>query len=137
MNIYTDGYCLKNPNGPGGWGVLILDKECEWEISGNNPSTTNNIMELQAVIEAIKFVTEKLLIIHSDSTYVIKGITEWIENWIKRDWKKVKNSELWKELYLLVQDKDIEWKWVKAHANNKYNNRVDEIARNCAKEILC
>ena len=94
MNIYTDGSCLKNPNGPGGWGVLILDKECEWEISGNNPSTTNNIMELQAVIESIKFVTEEHLIIHSDSTYVIKGITEWIENWIKRDWKKVKNSEV-------------------------------------------
>ncbi len=137
MNIYTDGSCLKNPNGPGGWGVLVLDKDYEWEISGNNPSTTNNIMELQAVIEAIKFVNEKQLIIHSDSTYVIKGITEWIENWIKRDWKKVKNVELWKELYLLVQDKDIEWKWVKAHANNEYNNRVDEIARNCAKELLC
>ena len=134
MNIYTDGSCLTNP-GPGGWGVLILDKECEWEISGNKNDTTNNQMELQAVIEAIKFLDKGGLIIHSDSMYVINGITKWIDNWIRKDWKKVKNVELWKELYDLSKERDIEWIWVKAHADNEYNNRVDQIARNAANEI--
>ncbi len=135
MIIYTDGSCLKNPDGPGGWAALILDKEYEWEIVGNDPSTTNNKMELQAVIEALKFVVDYDITIYSDSTYVIKGITEWIDNWIRKDWKKVKNVELWKELYDLVKDRDVKWEWVKAHANNEYNNRVDILARNCAKEI--
>ena len=134
MNIYTDGSCLQNP-GPGGWGVLILDKESNWEISGNDPYTTNNKMELQAVIEAIKFVDKGDLIIHSDSMYVINGITNWINNWIRKDWKKVKNVELWKELYILTKERNIEWTWVKAHADNEYNNRVDEIARNAANQI--
>lgn len=134
MNIYTDGSCLQNP-GPGGWGVLILDKESNWEISGNDAYTTNNKMELQAVIEAIKFVDKGDLIIHSDSMYVINGITNWINNWIRKDWKKVKNVELWKELYILTKERNIEWTWVKAHADNEYNNRVDEIARNAANQI--
>ena len=134
MNIYTDGSCLQNP-GPGGWGVLILDKESNWEISGNDAYTTNNKMELQAVIEAIKFLDKGDLIIHSDSMYVINGITKWINNWIRKDWKKVKNVELWKELYSLTKDRNIEWIWVKAHADNEYNNCVDEIARNAANQI--
>jgi len=136
MEIYTDGSCLKNPNGPGGWGVLILDKDYEWEISGNDPCTTNNKMELQAVIESLEFINkDQDIIIYSDSTYVIKGITEWIENWIRKDWKHVKNIKLWKKLYKLTRNRNIKWEWVKAHANNEYNNRVDIIARNAAYEL--
>ena len=138
MNIYTDGSCLYNP-GPGGWAVLILEDEWEWEISGNDTNTTNNKMELQAVVEAIKFVnTQSLgndLCIYSDSQYVINGITKWIENWIKKEWKKIKNVELWKELYKLTKEKNIQWEWVKAHADNKYNNRVDKLARDAAKNV--
>ena len=138
MNIYTDGSCLYNP-GPGGWAVLILEDQWEWEISGSDTNTTNNKMELQAVVEAIKFVNSQCLgndlCIYSDSQYVINGITKWIENWIKKEWKKIKNVELWKELYKLTKGKNIQWEWVKAHADNKYNNRVDKLARYAAKNV--
>ena len=136
MDVYTDGSCLENPDGRGGWAVLILSNEYEVEIVGNNPSTTNNKMELQAVIEALEFIeNESDITIYSDSQYVIKGITDWIENWIRKDWKNVKNVELWKKLYILTRNRNVKWEWVKAHANNKYNNRVDILARNAAKEL--
>ena len=95
----------------------------------------SNRMELTAVIEAIKFAkNEEHIEIYSDSQYVIKGITLWIESWIKKDWNKIKNADLWKKLYPLTLNKHIEWNWVKAHSDNEYNNRVDKLARTKAKE---
>ena len=135
MKIYTDGSCLNNP-GPGGWAFIAITDDCEWEISHGTKNSTNNKMELTAVIEALKFAkNEEHIEIYSDSQYVIKGITLWIESWIKRDWKRIKNVDLWKELYSLTLNKDIEWNWVKAHSDNKYNNLVDKLARQQAKKF--
>ena len=92
-------------------------------------------MELTAVIEAIKYVkTDRHVDIYSDSQYVVKGITEWVNSWVKKNWKKVKNVDLWKELYCLNSKHDISWNWGKAHSTNEYNNRVDVIARERATE---
>tara|TARA_B100002019_G_C21204322_1_gene565804 strand:- start:272 stop:688 length:417 start_codon:yes stop_codon:yes gene_type:complete len=130
ITVYTDGSCLKNPNGPGGWAFLVLGLEKRWEVSGGNPSTTNNRMELEAVIQTLEFLsnTNDNISIYTDSKYVINGITEWIHNWIRKNWKNVKNSDLWKKLYKLNDDK-VEWKWVKGHSGNIYNDRVDKLAK--------
>ena len=134
MIIYTDGSCLNNP-GPGGWGFILIGDEYDDEVSGGEKYTTNNRMELTAVIEAIKYVkTDRHVDIYSDSQYVVKGITEWVNSWVKKNWKKVKNVDLWKELYCLNSKHDISWNWVKAHSTNEYNNRVDVIARERATE---
>ncbi len=132
--IYTDGACSGNP-GPGGFAAVLIFKDRQKIVSGFENHTTNNRMELKAIIEALKSVKNKNIptIVYTDSIYVQKGLTEWLENWKKRNWKKVKNVDLWKELDLLVQKfKDIEIKHVKGHSGNKYNELVDSIAR---KEI--
>lgn len=134
IEIYTDGSCLGNP-GRGGWGAILIWGEHQKKISGKKLETTNNQMELQAVIEALKALKKSSeVIIHTDSQYVKNGITEWINKWKINGWKTanrkpVKNSDQWQELDLEVQKHQIKWKWVKAHAGNKYNEMVDELAR--------
>jgi len=133
VTIYTDGACSGNP-GPGGWGALLMHNGNTKEISGGAPDTTNNIMEMTAVVEALKSLTEPCNVtIYSDSKYVIQGITEWIIGWKKKGWKNaarkpVKNKEIWLALDEQNNRHDINWNWVKGHADNPYNNRCDELA---------
>ena len=134
IHIYTDGACRKNP-GPGGWGSLIILKDKYYELGGYSPQTTNNIMEMTAAVEALKSVKNQIdqITLYTDSEYLRKGITGWIKNWKRNGWKTknggdVKNRELWQELEQL-DDARITWKWVKGHADDANNNRVDEIAR--------
>ena len=140
LEIYTDGACLGNP-GPGGWAALIIDNNQERILSGNNEMTTNNRMELLAVIKALESVNHHLEItIYTDSKYVINGITSWIKKWKTNDWKNssktpVKNIDLWKILDVSSQKKKIKWVWVKGHSGNTYNDKVDEIARNQAETL--
>lgn len=137
--IYTDGACSGNP-GPGGWGAILMYHENKKEISGGEKNTTNNIMELTAVIEglkALKFPCEVEL--YSDSAYVVNAFEQgWIYNWVKNNWKtagkdSVKNQELWQELYELTKTHKVKFNKVKGHSDNEYNNRCDELARNAIK----
>ena len=138
--VYTDGACSGNP-GPGGWGAIILDEEKnETNISGKEKTTTNNRMELVAPIMAlrkIKKVSE--VIIYTDSTYLKNGITIWIKKWEKNNWKNtskkpVKNKDLWIILNELSKEQIIDWRWVKAHAGNKYNEIADKLATEAIKD---
>jgi ribonuclease HI len=135
IKIYTDGACSGNP-GKGGWGAVLLYKGHKKEISGFNPQTTNNQMELQAVIEALKALKKPSeIIVYTDSVYVKDGITKWIFNWKKNGWrtadkKPVKNLEFWQELDLLVVGHQITWQWVKGHSGDKYNEIADQLAVN-------
>lgn len=131
--IFTDGSCFGNP-GEGGWGVLVLKDGNEIELSGYNGETTNNRMELLAAIKALEYIVEneikEKVILYTDSTYVFKGATLWMEGWKARGWTKLKNVELWRELdYLKGKVPNIQWNWVKAHNGNKYNEKVDGIAK--------
>ena len=137
--IYTDGACSGNP-GPGGWGAVILDeRKNEINISGKEKSTTNNRMELLASIMALRKIKEASeIIIHTDSTYLKNGITTWITKWEKNGWKNskkkpVKNKDLWLTLSRLSKEKKINWRWVKAHAGNKYNELADRLATEAIK----
>ena len=138
IKIFTDGACKGNP-GLGGWGALIIEDGKEKEIYGGSFNTTNNKMELTAAIEALKFFKIPTTIeLHTDSKYVKDGITTWIKKWEKNGWKTaskkpVKNIELWKKLKNLSSKHSIKWIWVKGHAQNKYNNLVDEIAQGAIK----
>ena len=133
VEIYTDGACRGNP-GPGGWGALLTTGEHRKELSGAEPLTTNNRMELTAVIralEALKRPTEAR--IFTDSEYVRRGITEWVKNWKARGWKTadrkpVKNQDLWERLDALAAGHKIEWRWVKGHFGVPGNERVDQLA---------
>ena len=133
VEIYTDGACRGNP-GPGGWGALLSSGEHEKELSGADPQTTNNRMELTAVIralESLKRPTEAR--IFTDSEYVRRGITEWVKNWKARGWKTadrkpVKNQDLWERLDALAAGHKIEWRWVKGHSGVPGNERVDRLA---------
>lgn len=133
VTIYTDGACSGNP-GPGGWGALLIYGKKERELYGHDDETTNNRMEMKAVIEALKTLKEpcKVLIV-TDSQYVLKGMTEWVRGWQLRGWKNaekkpVKNVDLWLELIEAVKTHKIEWKWVKGHSGDEYNERVDQLA---------
>ena len=139
--IYTDGACSGNP-GPGGWGAVILDSDNnETNISGEEKSTTNNRMELMAPIMALRKIKKaSKIIIYTDSTYVKNGITIWIKNWEKNGWmsankKPVKNKDLWVILNELSKEQIIEWKWVKAHAGNKYNDIADKLATEAISKL--
>ena len=140
VEIFTDGACKGNP-GPGGWGALLRYGNKEKEINGYEPSTTNNIMELTAVIEALKQIKKPYDInITTDSTYVKNGITDWIHNWKNNGWKTtakkpVKNKELWIELDELIAKHNITWEWVKGHAGNIYNEKADYLARRYIEDI--
>ncbi len=131
--IYTDGACKGNP-GPGGWGVLLIYKDKEKELCGGDKETTNNRMELMAAIQALESLNRECKVkLHTDSKYVLQGITEWISNWKKRGWKTatnkpVKNEDLWRRLDAAIQRHSIEWVWVKGHAGHDGNERADSLA---------
>jgi ribonuclease HI len=132
--IYTDGACSGNP-GPGGWGALLQCRDNERELSGGEPATTNNRMELMAVIEALNALKKPVrAVVHTDSQYVQKGISEWIHGWKRKGWKTasgspVKNVDLWQALDSAARVHQVEWKWVKGHAGHPENERVDRLAR--------
>lgn len=139
--IYTDGACSGNP-GPGGWGSILMYKGNKKEISGGKSNTTNNIMELTAVIEGLKLLKFPCKVkLYSDSAYVVNAFNQkWIYGWLKNGWKNsskepVKNKELWQELYSLTKIHEVEFIKVKGHADNEYNNRCDELARNAINSI--
>ena len=140
VEIFTDGACKGNP-GPGGWGAILRYGTTEKEIYGASKNTTNNIMELTAVIESLKNLNKPCeLIITTDSKYVKNGITEWIHNWKKNGWrtaakKEVKNKELWIELDSLIQIHSITWDWVKGHSGHPENERADLLANIAIEEL--
>jgi ribonuclease HI len=141
VTIYTDGACSGNP-GPGGWGAILMYNGTSKEISGANKNTTNNIMEITAVLEALKLLKEECEVkIYSDSAYVVNAFNQgWIYNWKKNNWKTaskdpVKNQELWEELYSLVQKHKVEFIKVKGHSDNEYNNRCDFLATSAIKKL--
>ena len=139
--IYTDGACSGNP-GPGGWGSILMMGENRKEISGGKKDTTNNVMELTAVIEALKLLKRPCKVdLYSDSAYVVNAFLQgWIYNWVKKGWKTsgkepVKNKEIWQELYDLTKIHKVNFIKIKGHSDNKYNNRCDELARKAIKEL--
>ena len=139
VQIFTDGACKGNP-GPGGWGAIMKYGDHVKELNGYSAETTNNIMELTAVIEALKSLTRPCaIILTTDSNYVKDGITQWIHNWKKKGWKTankkpVKNKECWLQLDVEVQRHQIEWKWVKGHSGHPENERADELANEAVED---
>jgi len=139
--IYTDGACRGNP-GPGGWGALLECNNYKKEIKGSASLTTNNIMELTAVIESLKLLKQSSkIIITTDSTYVKNGITDWIHNWKLKGWKTankkpVKNKPLWVELDKLSNKHQIEWKWIRGHTGHFGNEKADELANKAIDELV-
>ena len=137
VEIFTDGACKGNP-GPGGWGVLLRLGHHERELSGSDPATTNNRMEMTAVIRALGALKEPCRVtLHTDSRYVIDGITKWVFGWQKNGWKNaakkpVANAELWQELIAAVRPHRVEWVWVKGHDGHVENERVDKLASDAA-----
>ena len=139
--IYTDGACRGNP-GPGGWGATLESGEHFRELSGAEADTTNNRMELTAVIRALEALKRRAVVtVHTDSEYVRRGITEWLPNWKARDWKTtdrkpVKNRDLWERLDELAVGHDIDWRWVKGHSGVPGNERVDALATAAIDALL-
>lgn len=133
VEIYTDGACSGNP-GPGGWGAVLSYNATTKEIYGSEAHTTNNRMEIMAAIQALKLLKHPCTVhLHTDSTYLREGITKWIHNWKKNNWrtadkKPVKNVDLWQELETCLETHHIEWHWVKAHNGNVKNERADALA---------
>jgi len=138
--IYTDGACSGNP-GPGGWGSVLLYNGHRKELSGGERSTTNNRMEMTAVIEALDALRRSCrIVIHTDSTYVMKGMTEWMANWKRRGWKTadrkpVKNVDLWQKMDAALARHEVEWRWVRGHSGVPENERADELARRAIPDI--
>lgn len=139
--LYTDGACSGNP-GPGGWGALLLWKGKEKEMTGGAPDTTNNRMEMMAVIEGLKALKKPCYVkIHSDSALIVNTFKKgWIESWQKKDWKKsnkkpVENRDLWEAMLKVMEPHTIEWIKVKGHADNQLNNRVDRLAVEASKKF--
>jgi ribonuclease HI len=132
--IHTDGACSGNP-GPGGWGAILQSGGKTRELKGGELATTNNRMELMAAIQALEALTRDCRVeLHTDSTYVMKGISEWIHNWKRRGWmtadkKPVKNDDLWKRLDAARLRHQVDWRWVKGHAGHELNERADQLAR--------
>lgn len=141
VDIYTDGACRGNP-GPGGWGAVLRAGDREREIMGAARSTTNNRMELTAAIEALRALKRPCRVrLHTDSQYLRKGITEWINGWKRRGWKTagrkaVKNQELWRTLDEETSRHQVEWIWVKGHSGHPENERADELANRAIDEML-
>ena len=139
--IFTDGACSGNP-GPGGWGAILIHGRTEKEISGGELATTNNRMELMAAIQALETLKKPCQVeLHTDSQYVMKGISEWIHNWKRRGWKTadnkpVKNDDLWRRLDEARARHDVHWRWVKGHAGHELNERADELARQGLKDTV-
>jgi ribonuclease HI len=134
IDIWTDGACSGNP-GPGGWGAILRKGETEKELSGAEPATTNNRMELMAAISALEALKQPSGVrLHTDSKYVMDGVTKWIHGWKKNGWKTadkkpVKNEDLWRRLEAAAAPHKVEWKWVKGHSDDVMNDRADELAR--------
>ena len=137
VEVHTDGACLGNP-GPGGWAALLRYRGKERELSGGEALTTNNRMELMAAIVALETLSEACgITLHTDSQYVRQGITEWLPGWVRRGWKTsggdpVKNRDLWERLHAACARHRIDWRWVKGHSGDPYNERVDQLARAAA-----
>ena len=134
VEIYTDGACSGNP-GPGGWGTILRFGDVEKELHGGEEDTTNNRMELTAVIKGLQALTRPCKItVYTDSKYVMDGVTKWLEGWVRKGWKtaskkKVKNQDLWEVMYQELKNHDVSWKWVKGHSGHPENERADELAR--------
>ncbi|MCL2797638.1 MAG: ribonuclease HI [Firmicutes bacterium] len=140
INLYSDGACSGNP-GPGGWGAILIFGNYQKEFSGATPDTTNNRMELSAVIEGLRKIKEPCEVtVYSDSAYVVNAFTQgWLQNWQKNGWrtggkKAVQNTDLWRELAELVKQHRVSFVKVKGHSDNKFNNRCDELARIAIQE---
>ena len=139
--IHTDGACSGNP-GPGGCGAILQSGGKERELRGGELATTNNRMELMAAIQALEALTKPCKVeLHTDSQYVMKGISEWIHGWKRRGWltadkKPVKNDDLWKRLDAARLRHEVDWRWIKGHAGHELNERADELARQGLKETL-
>lgn len=138
-DVYTDGSCLGNP-GPGGWGVVSVD----FKLCDGQSNTTNNRMEMTAIVKALEECLKKghlEVCVYTDSNYVKQGITQWVHNWKRNEWKTssggdVKNKELWIEIDTLRSKlREVQFKWVKAHNGNPLNEEVDKLARECAKKV--
>ena len=134
IKVYTDGACRGNP-GPGGWGVYIQLNEEEKDLYGGNPETTNNQIEMQAALEALKYLKDKndVIELYTDSNYLRQGITEWIHKWKLNNWrtaakKPVANRDLWIEISDLNEKMNVQWNWVKGHAGDPGNERADQLA---------
>jgi ribonuclease HI len=140
VDIWTDGACKGNP-GPGGWGVLLRQGAREKTLHGGEPLTTNNRMELMAVIQALRALKRRCVVtVHTDSVYVKKGMTEWLPNWKLRQWrtadkKPVKNADLWQALDELASSHELHWRWVKGHAGDPGNERADALANQGVAEL--
>ena len=140
IEVYTDGACLGNP-GPGGWAALLRFGVHERELVGGEALTTNNRMELMAAIRALEALSEPCqVVLHTDSQYVRRGITEWMPNWLRRNWRTaggdpVKNQDLWQRLHDAAARHRVDWRWVKGHAGDPDNERVDELARTEAERF--
>ena len=143
VDIYTDGGCDPNP-GPGGWAAIIRWDDREWVLSGNDPDTTNNRMELLAPATALALLEGLLgrcqVNMYTDSQYLRQGITEWIEAWVRRDWRTsekqpVKNQDLWRLLHRLTQAHDVSWQWLKGHAGHPLNERADRLATEALRAL--
>lgn len=140
VEIFTDGACRGNP-GPGGWGALLRYGDVERELCGGAPDTTNNRMELQAAIEALRALSRPChVILTTDSVYVKNGITTWLEGWKKKGWKTaarkpVKNVDLWQDLDEQNQRHEVEWHWVKGHSGHPENERADQLANRGIDEL--
>lgn len=134
VEVHTDGACLGNP-GPGGWGVLLRWRGIDRDLSGGEPDTTNNRMELMAAIMALEALKEPCsVVLTTDSQYVRQGILQWLDNWVRRGWKTsggdpVKNRDLWERLHLAASRHAVDWRWVKGHSGDPDNERVDQLAR--------
>jgi ribonuclease HI len=141
VEIFTDGACKGNP-GPGGWGAVIRSGEREKELSGGEPLTTNNRMELLAAIRALEALKRPCeVVLHTDSIYVRDGITKWIHGWRRNGWrtadkKPVKNAELWQELVEAAAPHKIDWRWVKGHSGHPENDRADKLACDAADQFV-
>lgn len=138
VTIYTDGACQGNP-GPGGWGVILRHGRHEKALSGGEKDTTNNRMELRAALEALKALKEPCQVtLFTDSEYLKRGITEWMPNWKRRNWRRkggeLANVDLWMKLDEEISRHEISWRWVKGHAGNVMNERVDKLSRKAIPE---
>lgn len=141
VTIYTDGACFGNP-GPGGYAAIIIHSKGEKEVSGCEPQTTNNRMEMRAILEALSVLKKRCKVtVYTDSQYLKKGFTEWLPRWQKNNWvtsgnKPVKNKDLWEKLVLLCEKHEVNWKWIRGHKGDKYNQRCDILAKNAISRCL-